>query len=170
RYGSGKLIAGEYGAQSLKNSGERILMTAADGLVIQDFSYSDIDPWPMAADGSGASLLLINAAGNPDSGQPVNWTSGVASPGDSGGSSPFTGGDLLAYATSSYSGDGNVFSFVINPAAESVAYQVEVSDDLENWSSDPSEVEYLGEVAGERRFQATGLAVPKRFMRLRVQD
>jgi hypothetical protein len=169
RYGPGKLIAGEYGEQNLKNSGERILVTAADGLVIQDFIYGDAAPWPTAADGGGLSLTLINPGGNPVHGEANHWKSAMASPGGNGGTVAFAGGDLLDYATTSYGGDGNQFSFVINPAAEGVDYAVEVSEDLRNWSSEPTDVHYLGEVNDERRYETVAPKATRRFMRLRVR-
>ena len=169
RYGAGRLIAGEYGAQNLRNSGERILVTAADGLVIQDFTYRDTAPWPTAADGGGVSLTLINPGANPLHGEAINWMSAVPSPGGNGGTLAFAGGDLLDYATTSFGGDGNQFSFVINPTAEGVEYAVEVSEDLQTWSSASTTVRYLGEVNGERKFEAIDPLAPKRFMRLRVR-
>ncbi|MGJ8695368.1 MAG: CotH kinase family protein [Verrucomicrobiaceae bacterium] len=168
RYGAGMLIAGEYGEQNLRNSGERILITAADGLPILDFSYGDLAPWPTTADGGGSGLVLVNAGGNPAHGEAVNWRSGVPSPGGSGGSVPYVSGSLLDYAASGYSGDGNQFSFTIHPASEGVEYVVEVSGDLVNWSSDATAVEFLGEVNTARSYQAIGAPAAKRFMRLRV--
>ena len=49
----------------LSNSGEGITLLAADGSEIADFSYSDSDPFPIAADGAGASLELISPATTP---------------------------------------------------------------------------------------------------------
>lgn len=169
RYGSGKLIAGEYGPQSLRNSGEQILITAADGLTIQDFSYRDDAPWPTAPDGGGSSLVLINAGENPVHREAVNWRAGTPDPAGNGGALPFDGGDLVDYATTSYGGNGTVFSFSINPAAEEVKYVIEVSEDLENWNSGSTLIQYLGETNGERSYQVIGAAKPRRFMRLRVQ-
>ena len=49
----------------LSNSGEDITLVAADGSVIADFEYADSDPFPIAADGAGASLELISSATTP---------------------------------------------------------------------------------------------------------
>ena len=57
RYGTGKLIAGSYGADSLSNSGEQIKLSYGAGTAIRDFTYSDVPPWPTEADGGGYSLV-----------------------------------------------------------------------------------------------------------------
>ncbi|MFN0125958.1 MAG: lamin tail domain-containing protein [Verrucomicrobiales bacterium] len=53
-------IAGEFlNDSSLRNSGEQLLLLAADGTTpIAVFSYNDREPWPTAADGDGFSLTL----------------------------------------------------------------------------------------------------------------
>lgn len=55
------LILGVYEG-GLSNSGEGITLVAADGSVIVDFDYDDSDPFPIAADGTGATLELISPA------------------------------------------------------------------------------------------------------------
>ncbi|MEM7311654.1 MAG: lamin tail domain-containing protein, partial [Planctomycetota bacterium] len=52
------VILGEF-TGSLSNGGERIRLDDANGNKIVDFEYNDQDPWPVRADGSGASLELI---------------------------------------------------------------------------------------------------------------
>ena len=43
------------------NAGERVLITAADGITpLVDFTYGSSPPWPDAANGAGRSLVLIN--------------------------------------------------------------------------------------------------------------
>lgn len=169
RYGAGQTIAGEYGDQKLNNGGERILVTAADGIPILDFTYSDESPWPTVADGGGSSLQLINPPGVPEHGEAIHWKSASPSPGGNGGAVAFAGGDLLEYATTGFGGNGLSYSFGINPLAEGVQYEVEVSHDLENWNSDSSVIRYLGEVNGERSYESTNPGAVKSFMRLRVR-
>lgn len=71
------MIAGEFGG-NFSNSGERIRLEDSSlptALAIRDFTYDDDLPWPDNADGTGASLLLINPNANPDHTDPQNWTS-----------------------------------------------------------------------------------------------
>lgn len=67
-------IAGEF-SNSLSNDGETIIITAADGSEIRNFTYNDVDPWPEAADGDGMSLVLIAPFSNPDHNDPLSWRS-----------------------------------------------------------------------------------------------
>ncbi len=70
RYGSGLPVFGEY-TGNLRNGGERIQLTNANGNTILDFEYSDVDPWPQEPDGNGPSLQVINVFG--DYNDPANW-------------------------------------------------------------------------------------------------
>jgi hypothetical protein len=58
QYGSGALIAGQYSG-ALNNDGENITLRDSDGNPIHDFSYSDIAPWPLTADGGGPSIEAL---------------------------------------------------------------------------------------------------------------
>jgi hypothetical protein len=42
-------------------------------VAVVDFSYDDKPPWPAAADGMGASLVLRNPSAFPDHGKAENW-------------------------------------------------------------------------------------------------
>ena len=68
------LIMGEF-AGSLSNGGEQIRFEAADGQKILDFTYNDSDPWPIAADGAGPSLQLVDPSGTPADqlNKPYRW-------------------------------------------------------------------------------------------------
>ena len=58
----------------LSNNGEQILLRDAQGTVIQDFTFNDQVPWPITADGQGASLLLTNPGiPIPDHTTDTNW-------------------------------------------------------------------------------------------------
>jgi hypothetical protein len=73
RYGSGLPIAGEFTDQTnLSNNGERLLLVGPAG-TIRDFEYDDTPPWPVAADGAGASLLLRDPMSNPAHAAWANW-------------------------------------------------------------------------------------------------
>lgn len=58
-YGTGATIAGQY-AGSLNNDGERVVLRDGNGNPILDFNYSDLAPWPLAADGGGPSIEVIS--------------------------------------------------------------------------------------------------------------
>jgi hypothetical protein len=101
RYGHAydALITGVF-VGNLNNGGERIVLTGPDGPdagalpdVFRDFAYSDLPPWPTAADGEGASMVLRNPVSNPDHSLPENWIAS-AIPGGLPGGSPRT----LTYA------------------------------------------------------------------------
>jgi hypothetical protein len=50
----------------LDNAGERIVLVAADGAVIEDFTYDDGGAWPGRADGGGSSLERESITGDPN--------------------------------------------------------------------------------------------------------
>ena len=52
RYGSNHAVLGEYQG-SLSNDGEQLTLHA-DGTVLADFTYNDVDPWPTHADRTGS--------------------------------------------------------------------------------------------------------------------
>ncbi|MEN8693630.1 MAG: CotH kinase family protein [Akkermansiaceae bacterium] len=178
RYGNGLPVIGEYGPSNLKNSGERIVMTAANLSLIVDFSYLDSSPWPLAPDGGGSSLQLINPTGNPDHSLAIHWRSG-GSPGHSG-TSPFTGSsgdELLSYALitpkpqARLVGNELIFQFVASPTAEGVEYHVETSTDLQTWQRDAI---FLGEVdlgtgTFGRKFSKSKGAEDSLWMRVRIE-
>ena len=58
-YGTGATIAGQ-STGSLNNDGEHITLKDIDGNPIHDFSYSDLPPWPTAADGTGPSIEVLS--------------------------------------------------------------------------------------------------------------
>ena len=65
-YGSIANLWGPYDGQ-LDNGGERIVLESAEGREIDRVEYDDKQPWPVKADGEGATLDLINPwAGNRD--------------------------------------------------------------------------------------------------------
>jgi hypothetical protein len=56
RYGAGLSVAGEF-TGDLNNQGERIELIDGTGALLSYLDYGDSDPWPVAADGSGATLI-----------------------------------------------------------------------------------------------------------------
>lgn len=69
RYGSNLPVAGEY-SDDLRNSGETVRLTSG-GEVIALLTYDDVDPWPLAADGSGQALVVRAPQLSPTNG--LNW-------------------------------------------------------------------------------------------------
>ena len=64
-YGLGANVpmVGPFVSSSLNNGGETVtLKTSAGGVDIVSFTYSDSRGWPIAADGSGHSLVLLDSA------------------------------------------------------------------------------------------------------------
>jgi len=70
RYGNDPKIhiTGEYTGR-LSNDGERILIKNSAGNEIVNFTYNDQIPWPIAADGTGPSLVFTGEMPN----DPSNW-------------------------------------------------------------------------------------------------
>ena len=58
-------IAGEFDG-NLGNSGEWLQLRNAEGTIIASFRYNDVDPWPLAADGDGPSLVRNSPGTKPD--------------------------------------------------------------------------------------------------------
>ncbi len=71
-------IAGAF-AGRLNNGGEEIKVDDANGSTVVQFTYQDRHPWPIAADGLGASLHLSNL--NAASDDPQQWHAANPSPG-----------------------------------------------------------------------------------------
>lgn len=51
----------EWDPGKLSNSGERIALIDANGALMDEVIFSDLDPWPLSADGDGSSLELLDA-------------------------------------------------------------------------------------------------------------
>lgn len=59
---------------NLSNGGEKITLTSGDRtLTIFDLTYGTTDPWPVAADGTGRSLVLIAPRVGQDLSDPATW-------------------------------------------------------------------------------------------------
>ena len=76
-------IFGEFSG-NLNNSGERIILLAANSNVISDFTYGTVEPWPVDADGQGYSLVLNNPAGGAAYSQAASWRSSAQAGGTPG--------------------------------------------------------------------------------------
>lgn len=88
RYGPGPFVAAEYDGK-LDGGGERVALVDRAGKVVDEVTYDDAPPWPVAPDGTGPSLELIDPG--LDNALPSSWApSPVAggSPGRANGGSP----------------------------------------------------------------------------------
>lgn len=90
-------VVGEF-SKNLSNSGELVKLSFGAGTLIRELTYQDQYPWPTGADGSGASLVLVDGFGELGS----DWRQSVGSLGAPGidDSVSFTGEahELLGYA------------------------------------------------------------------------
>jgi len=85
RYGAAYPVAGEYTGRC-SNAGERIEIADAAGRSLLAFTYGTRFPWPTTPDGQGPSLVLVDAAGDPN--DAANWRASQAwggSPGTTDG-------------------------------------------------------------------------------------
>lgn len=147
KYGNDFPIGGIYTSR-LANNGERITLTAADGLVIQSLKFDTQNQWPALADGTGYSLTLASPLGNPDPSLPQSWRTSIEL-----GGSPLTDDsfpldiqspeDLLYAVTGSAAppvltikNDQLIFEHQRLHGADGASFVVEYSTDLENWNSE----------------------------------
>lgn len=184
---------------NLSNGGEEIVLTANDGQAIKSFAYladDSVAGWPTMADGLGKSMELINPAANPDHGIAASWRASSAiggSPGTGTGlplpNNPEEDLDVdglssLAeyfYGTSDNENtilplevlaeNGNVIlAFPRNPEAIEATYTIEVSHDLQTWTSDPASYTLQAEqILPDGRIRETAILNPgasKKFLRL----
>lgn len=80
-------VAGIFqGGSNLSNSGERLELLSLSGSPVFDFVYDDSSPWPVAPDGGGFSLVLMNPQNNPDPAVPGHWRASIAEGGTPGSS------------------------------------------------------------------------------------
>jgi hypothetical protein len=70
----------------LDNGGETLFIRDTTGKVIWSVDYNDENGWPLAADGQGASLEIIDVFGDPD--DPANWRASAAANGTPGTITP----------------------------------------------------------------------------------
>jgi hypothetical protein len=90
RFGTNARVAGVF-AGNLGNGGETIRVIDGRGTNIALFTYDDVAPWPLLADGAGAALVLRSAGADPASSG--SWRSSFADGGKPGAEDVFTLGD-----------------------------------------------------------------------------
>jgi hypothetical protein len=78
------VIGGEYSG-NLSNGGERLRLIDSLGVVLLDFTYDDVPPWRVEADGNGPSLVIVDATGAAaEWGQPLAWRASCETHGSPG--------------------------------------------------------------------------------------
>jgi len=85
-FGSGLPVAGVF-PNNLSNSGEPIQLRRANGSILHSFTFSDLPPWPVEADGDGYSLVLVDPYSNPNHGSPLSWRASLVANGGNPGAS-----------------------------------------------------------------------------------
>lgn len=93
RYGTAVPIDGIYSGR-LADDGERLVLVDALGNTLFSCQYAATPPWPAAAAGQSASLVLLDPALDPD--RPDSWRASLVPGGTPGGTDavPFTGDPL----------------------------------------------------------------------------
>jgi len=184
-------------ATNLSNGGETLVLSANDGSIIQSFHYSDDGTlgWPTSPDGFGPSLVLVAPLTNPDHALPTNWKASNQSGGSPGLPDDLPPANPLAdldgdglnalaeyfFGTSdglanpsptilNTDAPGFLFSFPRNPFTEGLAWEIQASDDLENWDPavvtiSPSSVQSDGRIRESANISLTG---PKTFYRVKI--
>lgn len=170
------LIQGPY-AGFLDNKGETItLKTSGNGTVILSFTYGDGRGWPVAADGTGHSLVA-DVAGNYD--YPGNWRSSVLIKGSPGASESVAPvgvvlNEIMAhtdYSDPAHAGfDSNDWIELYNPLPDAVSLEgYYLSDDasaLNKWAIPSQVVPPYGhivfdEVTGFHQYLTNGFGLSK---------
>ncbi len=77
----GAVFQGVFGG-NLSNGGERLALLDRAGATVTAVNYDDENGWPLAADGGGASLEVLDVNGDPDS--PANWRASTQANGTPG--------------------------------------------------------------------------------------
>ncbi len=85
-YGGGHYVGGQYGGTlasgRLAGDGERVALLDHAGALVDEVTYDHTAPWPVAADGGGASLELIDLAS--DNGVVASWAASLVPGGTPG--------------------------------------------------------------------------------------
>lgn len=167
RYGANGALVGPFSSR-LDNAGETLELWRPDPpqtsapdagfvpqILVERVSYDDDPPWPVAADGGGASLQRIMSAnyGN----DPLNWRAALPTAGRANSTAP-TG-------TATLSGDGSLrLTFAVESG---FSYQVEYKNDLGDAEWLPLGPPVMAET-GALVIEELMSGEPQRFYRLAV--
>ena len=94
RHGSDAKVGGNYKG-SLKNKGEKLILSDADGESIVSVSYKDSSPWPESADGVGFSLVLKDPKGTHSLNLADSWQASNVMGGSPGKGDTFSVGGVV---------------------------------------------------------------------------
>lgn len=83
----GVVISGVY-TNGLSNGGEPVALVHAAGGLIASFTYDDLAPWPLGADGAGFSLVPRIVAVDSDLNTPLAWRASSRTGGSPGANDP----------------------------------------------------------------------------------
>lgn len=167
-------------SKNLSNSGELVKLSFGAGTLVREVNYLDTPPWPLQADGSGASLVLAGGFGETAD----DWRASV---GDNGApamsdSFPFGGGadNLLGYALLSdlritpmdLSGEQFVdVSFERRVNADAARLSLQAASDLQSWADAGAFL--IGEISGAGGTSTMTYRFPRalgvEFFRVRVE-
>jgi len=199
-YGMAVPVAGVFlNDNVLNNGGDRLTLAGADESLIRTLRYDDEEPWPIMADGDGASLVLVSPEGNPDHALAESWKASEVSGGTPGAPDEviFSGvagadddGDgasaLLEFAlgtSDTVFGDaenavgfeaGGVFRVQRREGVAGVSLVIESSTDLMTWDSADGMLQPIGKVAlspgvVRESYQWVGTG-PQAFLRVKVMQ
>jgi hypothetical protein len=101
RYGSSLPVAGQYSGQ-LNNAGENLVLYTPGDAVIRGVNYEDAAPWPVAADGTGVSLVRRHPAEAAGDNDPAGWAVSGAIGGSPGSGDTFAPGTFDAWVTGNF--------------------------------------------------------------------
>lgn len=91
-------VYGPYDPTSLANEGERVALSDNAGNLITEVTYDDAPPWPIAPDGDGPSLELINPA--LDGNDPASWAASRVTGGTPGATNSVFVDEAFAFTVS----------------------------------------------------------------------
>ncbi|MCF7730961.1 MAG: CotH kinase family protein [Akkermansiaceae bacterium] len=149
-FGAGFRIAGEFeNATRLSNGGESVVLDDANNSTIQKVTYDDTAPWPVLADGAGASLqFIVGSTEEPGVSESARWFAFAPNPGsvpdDADGDGHSNHAEWLAgtdagdaasrFMISSIAkgGDGSIVGSFQGKAGRT--YRVFTSSDLTTWT------------------------------------
>lgn len=117
RYGSGLPVAGQFSG-SLNNAGEALVLYTPADSPIRGVTYDDAAPWPVAADGSGVSLVRRHPGEPAGDGDPAGWTTSGAIGGSPGAADVPAPGTFDGWAASAFTPAQLAVSATSAPAAD----------------------------------------------------
>ena len=194
RHGLAVPVAGVY-FDRLGNDGDTLTLATATNVPLISLNYGDAAPWPDSADGDGYSLVLANAAlptaaaswrtstalhGNPGASDATAFTGNALADADTDGLPALLEHLLATSDTNPASGISTVIAgrtadgratltFPRRLSADDLACTVEVSADLQTWTTAATRTAHFNQGNGTatETWTADTASAPQ-FMRLRV--